>query len=123
MLKKQKGEKADHHYWKLNPETGELHQVVQEYTTCSTRLAIGKDFYDEFKNDLRKGYYTQNGKLQKIPAYYLGLIERDDPKLYKKIKRERTRYAKENGENDLLRLLQMEDHRKYKANKLPRDKQ
>ena len=51
-VKKITGLKAEDHYIKLNLNTGELAKVEPEYATMSRRPGIGREWYEEYKNDV-----------------------------------------------------------------------
>lgn len=106
--KKVNGAAAAEHYERLNPDTGELHQVEPEYSTMSRRPGIASKFYEKWKGDIfPSDNVVIRGRVMKPPAFYLDQLERDDPQLYEKIKTIRKEnYNPENSKT--MRLLAME---------------
>lgn len=106
IVKKQTGEKAEDHYKRLNPTTGELVSIECEYTTMSRRPGIGAGFFQKFKSDMYpKDFVTVRGKKMKPAKYYDKLLELDDPDLLLQIKNKRIKLALENKEDNTLQRL------------------
>lgn len=92
IAKKITGEMADHHYYKINYETGEFYRVIPEYNDMSRRPAIAREWWEQYQTDTLKDFVTHQGKRVKLPRYYDKLFESVDPdeitniKLRRKIK-------------------------------------
>lgn len=52
VVKKRTGPQAEEHYRRINPETGEVHQVKPEYATMSRRPGLGATFFDRYVDDM-----------------------------------------------------------------------
>ena len=78
-MKKRGGEKYKDHYMKINPETGEIHEVIPEFGAQSRMPGIGYGWFKQYARDCEKGYLTIEGKKYPIPAYYLRLMEETNP--------------------------------------------
>nr|QJB19268.1 MAG: replication initiator protein [Microvirus sp.] len=75
-LKKVNGEKAESHYFRLNPETGELNPVEPEYATMSLKPGIGAGYFDKWGKEIYKhDSVIVKGREVKPPAYYDKLYE------------------------------------------------
>ncbi|AXL15581.1 replication initiator protein [Microviridae sp.] len=123
ITKKITGDKAEQHYKIFNTETGVLHDVIPEYANPSRNPAIAKNWYEQYKRDLDKGFITIDGTKIPIPKYYNTLLDReDDPEyaydieLRKLNKMESIRIA-DKSDNTRERL-QVKEHIKRKKLKL-----
>ena len=77
VTKKIYGDQASGWYQKINPVTGEIHDVSPEFMLVSTRPAIGKKWFQKFKPDIYPcGYVLVDGKKCPIPRYYKKLHQR-----------------------------------------------
>jgi len=87
-LKKITGDKADDHYQGRKPE----------YVTMSRRPGIGADWYDKHHREVYPSdSVVLRGKEMLPPPFYDKLLEKADPTLFEKIKRERASAAKDLG--------------------------
>jgi len=69
--KKVYGAKASRHYQKIDPVTGEIHNVRGEYVRMSLKRPIGKAWLQEFKTDVYPSdEVIIDGYPQKPPAFY-----------------------------------------------------
>ena len=110
ITKKINGDKKDEHYQKVCETTGEIYPVQQEYSTQSNKPGIANEWYQTFKDDifpsdncivLSKNSYHH----VPTPGYYDRQLEREDLKLFEKIKRERKEFAEIHiQDNTLIRL-------------------
>lgn len=108
VMKKITGPGAEDHYTRLNISTGELVQVEPEYSTMS--LGIGKEFYNKYAKQLNTHDNTvMNGSIHALPKYYDSLLDRVDPELLKKIKRERVLKASAKKHNNTLERLRVRE--------------
>lgn len=69
-MKKVTGDKAQEHYKKCNPQTGEIYDIEPEFLLSSRNPAIGRRFLEKYPTDLEKGFLTVDGKKRGIPKYY-----------------------------------------------------
>lgn len=86
LNKKMFGDKAEGHYTRLNPRTGEVTQLEPEKSRMSTKPAIGGNFlnskwdgeeYADFESDLLKGFITDGtGKRMPIPRSYINILKK-----------------------------------------------
>jgi len=71
VVKKISGEKAAAHYSRVDPDTGEIHQVSPEFTRMSLKPGIGAKWLTKYHADV---YPTDrintNGRLSRPPRYY-----------------------------------------------------
>jgi len=123
ITKKITGDKAEEHYNHTNLETGETNKLEPEYTTMSRRPGIGRDWYDEFKDDVHPSdFLVIRGKKVRPPKYYDALLEIEDEEEYKKIKAKRIKEAKKNKqENTRERLDTKEKIKQVQFKMLPRN--
>jgi len=90
ILKKVNGDRAEAHYTRIDPETGEVTQIKPEYTTMSRRPGIGKGWFDKFKPDVfPDDFIVVNNKKMKPPKYYDRLLELEDPAAHAALKERR----------------------------------
>jgi len=89
-LKKIGGDLKEKHYQNTDINTGEIHQIQPEYATMSTRPAIGKSWYEKYKDDAYPSdFLTFKGKQMAVPRYYDKLLKRENPELIEEIKSSR----------------------------------
>jgi len=91
LMKKQGGKKAEEHYIKAEPTTGEIYPVLPEYSRQSTRPGIGRRWFDQYGMDCRKGFLMFDGKKTPVPRYFLKLMEQRDPEVAEQMKIQRKR--------------------------------
>ena len=99
VRKKVTGIKADDHYSRVDPNTGEWNSITPEYSTMSRRPGIGRGWYDRYQTDFFPkdqtpvpGYGTYNG----APRYYLEMLEQRNPELHEEVKKNREKFMQEN---------------------------
>lgn len=79
------------HYERVCGITGEVHEVVPEYSTMSRRPGIGREWITNFTSDCYpKDFTTIRGVRMRPPKYYDRYLEEVDPELYDQIKQGRT---------------------------------
>ena len=101
VLKKVSGPQSHDHYTRVHLETGEIIQVQPEYTTMSRRPGIGKEWFDEYKDDLYPSDEVPvpgSGVFKKVPRYYDAQMERSDPETLATVKDARKLFKDENKE-------------------------
>lgn len=70
-LKKVNGSRAEDHYTRVHPLTGEVVRVNPEFITMSTRPGIGYDWLERFKMDVfPSDFVTIEGRKCAVPKYY-----------------------------------------------------
>jgi hypothetical protein len=93
------------HYERYNDFTGEITEVLPEYTTMSRRPGIGRDWIARYTRDCYpKDFTTINGKRCKPPKAYDRYLREIDPELYDDIKAGRVLAAYESEDNTESRL-------------------
>lgn len=92
-LKKINGEFKDAHYQYIDPTTGEIHAIKQEFMACSN--GIGLRHFTEFNEQMYlRDSVTVKGKEAPIPRYYDKKFGETNPDLLLQIKEARKRRAK-----------------------------
>lgn len=77
VLKKFSGDKAQDHYTRLVPETGELVEVAPEFCVMSRRPGIGRRWLDMYMTDVfPSDFVLYKGSKLKVPRYYDNIFER-----------------------------------------------
>ena len=110
VMKKITGEKAADHYWSVDPETGEAHQVIPEYTEMSRRPGIGAHWYQRFKTDAYPSdFLIVNGKRVKPPQYYDDLYGLENPEALKSLKAKRLHDANQHRDNQTPERLRVRE--------------
>lgn len=75
VMKKIGGDRAEDHYRRVNPETGETWTVAPEFQTSSKRPGLGHDWFQQFKSDVYPSdFIVIDGKKRKPPRYYDKLL-------------------------------------------------
>lgn len=101
IMKKITGNKAKEHYKSLDTETGEIHNIVPEYTTMSRRPGIGTGWYDKFKPDVYPDdFIIINGKKMRPPRFYDDLYKKGEPDNFEITKHERLERAKDQEDDN-----------------------
>ena len=123
VMKKRTGEGSESHYETFLPDTGEIVSKNKEYAKMSLKPALGREWYDKYKNDLYpKDYITVKGKKYSVPKYYDRLLEEEDPEYFEEIKVNRIKRAREHRDNNTYeRLLTRERCAELKAGLFVRD--
>ena len=81
-------------YETIDLSTGEIINLLPEYSNMSLKPAIGLDWYEMFKGDLEKDFITMRGVKMKPPKYYDVLTERERPDFFAELKKERRQHVK-----------------------------
>ena len=101
ITKKISGAGADQHYETVSPDTGEIFQLLPEFTTMSRRPGIGKKWLDTYKTDIYDhDFVVINNKKMRAPRYYDQQIEISDPQEMVDLKRKRKRAALKHADNN-----------------------
>jgi hypothetical protein len=120
-IKKTNGEKAAERYLReVDVETGECTYLEPEYVCMSRRPGIGREWYDRFKSDCRKGFLTAElGQKFAVPAYYDRILEEQDAAAFEEMKRRRKEAASERSVTR-KRLAGMEHYKDCQVKRLKR---
>lgn len=120
MLKKVNGKRAEDHYTRIHPLTGELSRVHPEFIAMSTCPGIGRTWYDEFSGDtFPSDYVVINGQKRPVPRYYTKQLEEAQRE---KLARERKARAEKHSDNNTPeRLAVREESQTLKVAKLKRE--
>jgi len=105
-LKKWKGKDWQKHYEVINEETGEIKSIQPEFALMSRRPGIGKNWFDQFKEEVMvNDSVIVRGKEMKPARYYDNQIEKENLKKYEKMKQARKEGIKKALlDNSLARL-------------------
>lgn len=77
-MKKINGDRAEAHYTRLNPQTGEYLRVRPEFACMSTKPGIGRSWYDQYKGDaFPSDFIVIDGSKKPIPRYYLQQLKKE----------------------------------------------
>lgn len=89
-MKRVTGDAAKDHYVRLDPETGELHEIMPEFGRMSLRPGIGATWFDKFGSDVWQwDNVVINGKVMPVPKYYDKLIAEHSLKIASDIEHDR----------------------------------
>lgn len=121
-MKKINGDKADEHYKKVCPITGEIQNVRPEFSTMSRRPGIAQKWYEKYKSDVfPSDMVIVKGVRVKTPSYYDSILQSESPEQLVKIKKDREEYGLKNlKEQTKKRLHIRETVKKAQAAKLTR---
>lgn len=122
VMKKVTGDKKEQAYQRTDPGTGEIHNVIPEYTTMSRRPGIAREWYEKYREDCYPSdTVILNGKKMQPPKYYDNILEKQDEEELRKTKiGRRKRAIKRKDENTTERLLVREKVKKAQITQLKR---
>lgn len=87
VTKKVTGARAEEHYSRVDPETGEVYQLEPEHATMSRNPGIGAGWIDRYRSDVYPSdEVIVNGRQAKPPRYYDSRLERVDPEAFANVK-------------------------------------
>lgn len=90
VMKKVTGDLAQDHYRRVDPDTGEVAQLVPEFNKMSLRPGIGSVFMERFLSDMYPhDYVVVNGSKCKPPRFYDKKFEKLDPLAFDEMKSKR----------------------------------
>jgi len=101
VQKKITGKKAQDHYLRCD-EYGVATWLQPEYSTMSLKPAIGKEWYEKYKNDVYPSDETPipgYGIIPTVPRYYDKILERQDPDIYELVKTNRRKFIQEHADD------------------------
>lgn len=88
IMKKVTGDAAIEHYKRVHVYTGEIVEVVPEFSRMSLKPGIGATWFEKFRSDVfhkNRDYVIVNGTKCKPPRYYREYLDRLDPDLGEEI--------------------------------------
>ena len=94
------------HYRRVDPDTGEVFDLVPEFAHMSLKPGIGASWFDRFYGDFRRGTVVVDGFEGKAPSYYDKLLKRREALCFEDVKIDREFKAypqREHGLPDRLR--------------------
>lgn len=104
ILKKVTGDRADNHYRRVDPETGEVFENEPEFARMSK--GIGRGWYERFKRDAYPhDAVWLRGRWMKPPKFYDGLYEVEMPDDMARIKNARRAAALTHTDDQSSRRL------------------
>jgi hypothetical protein len=118
ILKKINGDKRDQHhpitglkhYERTNHTTGEIHEIVPEYTTMSRRPGIGSNWINTYTSDVYPAdSLIINSHETKPPRYYDAYYASLHPDIMEDIKSKRIEKAHEHRANNTPARLQVRE--------------
>lgn len=123
-LKKITGkERAQDHYLRPHPVTGELHRVIPEFARMSTSPGIGAGWLDKFRGDcFPSGFVVIDGEKRPVPKYYVKratLTEREQLKRLVAAKRTARAHAADNTPERLEAREALQHHKQRKLGREP----
>lgn len=119
-IDKLNGEKADKHYTRVHPYTGESVLVLPEFARMSTRPGIGHSYFEKYKKALwDHDSIVIEGREGKVPRYYDKLRRRENEPAALSLRdarlaRSRTKEARAN--NTPARLASREKFQRSRLN-------
>lgn len=124
VMKKQNGQNAMQHenYSRLDPVTGELYQVLPEFSLMSRNPGIGSGWYEKYKADaFPSDFLIHEGKKHPVPRYYMDKLKKEDPDLAKQISHKRKSARESTAANNTSdRLAVREECKKAQLSTLKR---
>jgi hypothetical protein len=105
-MKKAKGKNKDTAYERLNPDTGEIVDIVPEFARMSRNPGLGKSWLEKYGSDVYPHDFTVIDNYQhKPPKYYDNLMDKKDSQKMDEIKASRRAAIKKAlFKNSLARL-------------------
>lgn len=86
IMKKITGDKADEHYKRMDPETGEFYWLPPEFNVMSRRPGIGAEWMKRYRTDVYPhDHVYMNGRKMKPPRYYDKLLTLVDAYAFEEI--------------------------------------
>lgn len=124
ITKKVTGPTAHEHYQNVDLQTGELYQLLPEFTVMSRRPGLGRDYYERYNSDFFPSDEIPvpgSGVFKKVPRYYETIFQSDDPVGHEEIKRIREKFRAAHGhEYTPDRLMSKYKVKMAQVSKLPR---
>lgn len=118
-VKKINGEASAEHYRRMNPNTGEIHQVIPEFVRMSSRPGIGRAWYDQHGRDaFPSDFLIVDGQRKAVPRYYKRILDEEKPKLATKVdvaRKKRGRERASHPDNHWRRKQDREEFAQHQA--------
>lgn len=124
VMKKQTGFNAKDYYQDVDPETGEIIQLVPEFNKMSLKPGIGAGWFEKYHSDVYPNDYVLiNGKKSRPPRYYDNLyFKKGDLTANADLECSRLEKALKHQDNNTdERLAIREEVLKLRLNKLKRE--
>lgn len=91
------------HYSRVNPLTGELVEIQQEFSRMSRRPAIGRRWIEQFWRDVYpRDFVVIEGRPMKPPRYYDKWMEDNQPEVMEEVRYQRYLDAEHIGDEKLI---------------------
>lgn len=122
IINKQTGRNAWQHYQHIDPDTGEITELLPEYNRMSLKTPIGKKWFEKYHADVYPHgvMHTRTGQMPP-PRYYDKLFEELDKGSYEEMKRAREEHARQYlPDNTPQRLAAKERVQRAQLNQLLR---
>ena len=92
--KKLNGSEAEVEYRRYDESREEWYDLKRPYSTMSLKPGLGSKWYQKFKADLYPDdFVVMKGQKFAVPKYYDGILEREDPELFDRVKANRAQRA------------------------------
>jgi hypothetical protein len=123
IMKKITGDRAENHYRRVDPTTGEIYDLLPEYNDMSRRPGIGLDFFKKHHKDFYpRDTAVMQGKQFPVPKYYDRQLEKTNPDLLLDLKELRAERAEKfKADSTPARLRVREEIKRSKLKSLTRN--
>ena len=92
-----------HRYTRVDPVTGELHEVHPDYARMSRNPALGRTFLEQYWQDIYPNdFVVIEGKEFKPPRYYDRWMDQRHPEIMEEVRHQRYQDATEIGDEKLI---------------------
>lgn len=106
-------------YQRINENTGEIYEVLPEYSTKSNRPGLGRFWLDKYgKETFDRGYLYSNGHKAAIPKYYERIMETINPCSVYKVKMDKKKEMMKRPKETTKRKAQKDRALKLKMKNL-----
>lgn len=119
VIKKISGPPAETHYQRVDPDTGEIHQVEPEFTRMSLKPGIGARWIEQYHSDVyHLDSINTQGRLSKVPKYYDSQMEKINPDTLVTVRANRYKRAISQSEDNTEARLKTKQKLALAKNKL-----
>jgi len=88
VMKKMVGDKADEHYWRINPYTQQWVRQQTEFATQSRNPGLAAEWFEKYKSDVfPSDFVVVNGNKLPVPRYYLTKLAEEEQEKLKRLRR------------------------------------
>jgi len=108
IMKKMTGDKADEHYWRINPLTGELVRQATEFALQSRMPGLGDAWFQKYKNDVfPSDHVIIDGQPKPVPTYYLRKLAEEEQERIKRSRKPQSAFIRKGDayDNEKRRLV------------------